>query len=147
MQRASDVSWRVLLLGVLVIVAGAVLWRLRLVVLPVFIALLLCAALAPLVTRLEKRMPTLAATWLVYLAFLTIVIGTIAVIVPLMASEMEGVGERINEGIDDVEDWLVDGPFNVSRSDLEDLRPDGGGRLSETVSEQSSNIVSGAGTA
>jgi predicted PurR-regulated permease PerM len=144
LQRASDVAWRVLLLGVLIVVVGAVLWRLRLVILPIFIALLLCAALAPLVTRLERRMPTLAATWLTYLAFLTLVIGTVVVIVPLMASEMEGVGERINQGIDDVEDWLVDGPFNVDRSDLEDLRPDGGGKLSETVSEQSSTIVSGA---
>ena len=145
LQRASDVSWRLLLLGFVVIAVGAVLWRLRLVILPVFIALLLCAALAPLVTRLERRMPTLLATWLVYLGFLAIVIGTIVVIVPLMASELSGVGDRVNEGLDDVEDWLVDGPLNLDRSDVEGIRPDssGSGKISETVSEQSSTILSG----
>jgi predicted PurR-regulated permease PerM len=148
LQRASDISWRLLLVGLLVLAVGAVLWRLRLVILPVFVAMLLCAALVPLVTRLEgKGVPTLAATWLVYLGFLALVIGTIVVIVPLMASELNGVGERVNEGLDDVEDWLVDGPLNLDRSDVEGIRPDGSGgagKISETVSKQSSTIVSGA---
>jgi predicted PurR-regulated permease PerM len=144
LHRASDIAWRVLLLGVLVLAVGAVLWRLRLVILPVFIALLLCAALAPLVTRLEQRgVPTLPATWLAYLVFLGLVIGTIVVIVPMMASELNGVGDRVSEGLDVVEDWLVTGPLNLDRSDVEDIRPDGSGNISETVSTSSSTVVSG----
>lgn len=138
-------AWRALVVGLLVVVFVSVLWRLRLVVLPVFVALLLCAALVPVVTRMERSgVPTLAAAWLTYLGFLAVVVGTFSLIIPTMSAQLTGLGETVSEGLDDVEDWLVRGPLDLDRSDVREVRPDGPGRFSDAVSSSWSTIVSGA---
>lgn len=60
LRRASDIVWRtgvlaVAVLVVAVLVLGAFMWQLRVVVLPVFVALLICTALTPPVVALERR--------------------------------------------------------------------------------------------
>ena len=140
-------AWRVLVLGVLALAVGALLWKLRVVVLPVLIALLLSSVLAPLVVRLEDRgWRSRWATLTVFLGFLLVVAGALASIVPATVSELEGLGDTIESALDDIEDWLVDGPLHLDRRDVEEVTDDPGGRLSEIVQQSSDQLASGART-
>jgi predicted PurR-regulated permease PerM len=143
-QRITDGAWRALVLGLLVLAVVALLWKLQIVVLPVFIAMLLCSVLAPLVVRLEQRgWKTLAATWVVFLGFVAVVGGIVAAIVPATVGEFDGLGETVESGLDDVEDWLIDGPLNLRRSDVTAYTDDPGGRLAELARDSSEQVVSG----
>lgn len=144
LRRASDAAWRIIVLGILVLAVITLLWRLRVVVLPVFVALLLCSALAPLVVRLERRgWGSAAATAVVFVGFVAVVGGMVAAIVPPTVAEFDGLGETVEEGLADVETWLVDGPLNLRRSDVNAFTDDPGGRLAELVRSSSASVVSG----
>lgn len=144
-RRITEGSWRILGLCGLVFVITVLLWKLRLVVLPVFIAMLLCSVLAPLVVRLERRgWPTLGATWLVFASFLLLFVGAGVAILPPTIQEFDGLGDTVQDGLEDVEDWLVDGPLNLSRGDVDEFTGDPIGRIADIAQSSTDSIVSGA---
>ena len=144
-RRITEGSWRLLGLAALVFVVTVLLWKLRLVVLPVFVAMLLCSVLSPLVLRLERRgWRTLGATWLVFLGFLLVLVGAGTAILPPTISEFGGLSQTIEEGLSDVEDWLVTGPLNLDRSDVEQYTGDPFGRLADFAQSSTESVVSGA---
>lgn len=147
LRRASDVAWRVLVVGLLAFVVGALLWKLRIVVLPVLIALLVSSVLAPLVVRLERRgWRTLPATLVVFFGFLLGLAAVVAALIPSTVNELEGLGDTLEAALDDIEDWLVDGPLGLERADVEEVTDDPGGKLSDLVRESSDRLASGART-
>lgn len=146
-RQVTDVAWRILVLGGLALAVGALLWKLRNVVLPVLIALLLSSVLAPVVVRLEERgWKTRTATLAVFVGFLLAIIAALASIVPATVDELEGLGDTLEAALDDIEDWLVDGPLQLDRSVVEEVTDDPGGRLSEIVQESSDQLAQGART-
>lgn len=144
-KRITDGSWRLLGFGAVLFLATVLLWKLRLVVLPVFVAMLLTSVLAPLVVRLERRgWRTLAATWLVFLGFIAVLVGAGLAILPPTVAEFDGLSESVETGIQDVEDWLVDGPLNLDRRDVGEFTDDPAGRIAEVVRSSSGSFVTGA---
>lgn len=98
----------------------------------------------PVVTRLEERgWPPLAATWGVVLSFLLVVAGVLALIVPATVAESDQLGDAVSDGLDEVERWLVEGPLDLDRGDVEELRDGAGGSLADLVRSSSSTIVDG----
>ncbi|MEW6471239.1 MAG: AI-2E family transporter [Actinomycetota bacterium] len=145
LKRASDVAWRLLMVAAAVVLGVFALTRLWFVVLPVFIALLLSAVLVPVVTRLERRrVPTLAATWLVFGGFVATVVGVLFLIVPSIADEFSGLGETISQGVDRFQRWLVDGPLDLEQEQLDRYRREAGSRIGELLRSSSKGIVAGA---
>lgn len=52
-------------------------------------------------------------------------VGLVALLGPPFASEVEGLGPTVRDGVDDVQTWLVeDSPFDLTRQDVEDARTD-----------------------
>ncbi len=144
-RRATDDVWRLIGVGVVVFFVTAMLWKMRLVVLPVFVALLLCSILAPLVTRLERRgWPTLGASWLVFIGFLLVIVGAGAAILPPTINQFDGLSASVDTGLADVQDWLVTGPLDLKRSDVEHYTNDPVGRLTDFLQSSSGGLVSGA---
>lgn len=144
-RRVTEGSWRLLGLAGLVFVVTVLLWKLRIVVLPVFVALLLVSVLSPLVVRLEKRgWRTLVATWLVFLCFLLVLVGAGTAILPPTIAEFDGLSGTVESGLNDVEDWLVTGPLSLDRSDVDDFTDDPGSRITDVVQSSSDSIISGA---
>ena len=144
-RRATDDVWRLIGVGVIVFFVTALLWKLRVVVLPVFVALLLCSILAPLVTRLEARgWPTLGASWLVFIGFLLLIVGSGAAILPPTIDQFDGLSASVDTGLADVQDWLVNGPLDLKRSDVEHYTDDPVGRLTDALQSSSGGLVSGA---
>ncbi len=144
-QRAATLAGRFLLVAAAVAVVGWVLWTIKLAVLPVFIAALLCTAMAPLVVRLERRgWPTLGATWLVFGGFLLVLAAIALVVIPPTASELGNVGDSVREGAQEVGDWLVDGPLGLDRARVEEFTDDPADKASDLIRSSDVSLTSGA---
>lgn len=107
-----------------IVVAGAlaVIWvllELRVVTVPLFVALLATTVLQPPVRALSrKRWPPLVATWAVLVGAVVVVTGGIATLVPAFVDQTDELGDRLNEGIAEIERWLETGPIGVEDPDL-----------------------------
>lgn len=107
-----------------IVAAGAlaVLWlvmELRVVTVPIFVALLITTGLQPPMRALcRRRLPPLAATWAVFLGAVLVVGGGVAALVPAFLSQTEELGVSVDEGIAEVEQWLETGPIGVEEPDL-----------------------------
>lgn len=142
---AGGVAWRV------VAIAGAgwlVLWlliKLRVVVLPVIVALMISTLLQPLAAWLRARgWPRALAAWAVLVAALVLVAGLFAVLAPQVASEVGEVGQRARQGFADIVNWLAEGPLDLSRSEIDRYVDQGLDRIGENSSAITSGVVAGA---
>lgn len=144
LRRTSEVAWRALVVAVAVVAVAALLWRLRIVVLPVFVALLACSVLAPLVTGLERRgWRTAVATATVFLGAALAVVAVLALVIPPTVEQLANTGDAVERGLDDVEDWLVNGPLDLSRAEVRDYTRDPGGKIAELARQSSDTITAG----
>jgi predicted PurR-regulated permease PerM len=148
LRLASDASWRLLVIAAAVLAVVLLVARLQFVLIPVFIALLLSTALAPPVRWLERRrVPTAAATAMVFVVFIGVLAGITAAIVPPVVDEFADLGPTLEEAADDIEEWLVDGPLDLKRRDVTDFRDNFGDRVGDALGITSGGIVRGARTA
>lgn len=141
--RLTSWTWRLLVVTAGVALVVFVLIQLRLVVLPVFVALLLVTVMAPVAERLrDRRVPNLAATWIAFLGFFALVGGLFWFIVPSIADEFQDLGPTLSDGIERVERWLIEGPLGLDRQQIADGKDRLGSSIADTASTQ--RIVSGA---
>lgn len=144
LHRASDVAWRVLVIAVTVALVVHLFARLRLVVLPVFGALLLASVLAPVVARLERLgWPRSVATAASVLGLLALLAAIGVLVVPAIVQEFTALDDAVSAGIDDVESWLVEGPLGLSPQELRRYRMEAGDSVRSFLGG-SGGIVSGA---
>jgi predicted PurR-regulated permease PerM len=141
----SDLSWRVLVCLALVAVVAWGLWQIRFVVLPVFIAFLLTTVLVPPAGWLRRRgVPPLLATFIVFVG----AIATVGLIVALLAQpvsdEMGELGRQIRAGIDELGDWVAEGPFGLTEAEIQDTIRDIESGISDSAGGIASGLVSGA---
>lgn len=148
LRRASDIAWRSAVLVGAAAVIAAVLWRLRVVTMPVFVAVLACTALAPPVVALERRgwRPALAA-WTVLGSFLVLAALVLVLIVPPAADELGSLDTAVTEGLQEVEDWLVDGPLDLERDQVSRWTDEPLQRAIELAESSPASISSGIRTA
>lgn len=122
---AAAWSWRLLVIGAAATMIVFVLIQLYVVVVPVILALFMAAALEPLVARLRR------AGWPPALATATVFLGTLAVLALLVgwigsavADELSDVGDRVDEGVQEVRDWLQGAPLKMKPERLDQLEED-----------------------
>lgn len=144
--RAAAYSWRLLVIGLLV---AAVLWltgQVLVVVVPLAVAALLTRALSPVSSRLCRAgwKPALAAA-ATLVGFIVLLVAVIALVGVAVAGEIDELGPTLSEGVDDVEDWLVDdSPFDVSRADVDRWREQAGDALSTFIGSNRGSVIAGA---
>ena len=145
LRRASDVAWRSLVIAAAVLALAYAFGRLRFVLLPLIIALLLTTVLAPVARWLEGRgLPTLAATWAVFLGFIGVLVVAGLLIVPAMVDEFSQLGPTVSKGVDDVEEWLIEGPLELEQAQIDDYRAQARQRLSDFAGSAGGEGVTGA---
>lgn len=128
---AAAWSWRLLLIGAAATMIVYVLIELYVVVVPVILALFLASVLEPLVARLRRhRWPPALATTAVFLGTLAVLVMVVGWIGANVADELSDVGERVDQGIAEVRDWLQGEPLNLSPERLDKLEDDLTGGLS-----------------
>ena len=114
-------SWRLIVVGV---VGWALLWffsTIRIVVIPLAIALLLTALLAPAVGwLLRARLPRSLATFLVVVAGLGAVAGTLTLVVNQFVEGVPQLSRNASEGIRQIQEWARTGPLHLSDRQVDD---------------------------
>ena len=128
--------WRLLVVAVAGWLAIAAARRLLLLLAPVAVAIVFTALLKPLADRLHRRgFPGSVATLAVLAGALLFVGGFVAVLTPRFFHEMDQVGPAVEDALVTAETWLVDGPLDLERSRVNDLRQ----RATELVSPGTGN--------
>ena len=119
LERASALSWRLLVVAAAVLFVLLVLSKILVVVVPVVVALFLSTVLVPPARWLQRRgwRPALA-TWAVFVLALLVLAAIAAVLAPNVAHDSTAVRDSTNGGVQRVQDWLVRGPFHLSRHDV-----------------------------
>jgi predicted PurR-regulated permease PerM len=119
LAAAAAWCWRLIVIGVVVYAIAQILDKLRLVVLPCAVAILLCALLQPVTDRLRRWMPSIAATWLTMLLALG-VLGGVGTFVGIQANDQfPYLVDRIQHTVKQAQSWLVTGPFHLKNSQLQ----------------------------
>lgn len=145
LDRAAAVAWRLLIIAVAVLAVGFVFLRLRLVVLPLIAALLIATLLQPPVQRLkEKRWPPALAAWTVYLPVLAALVAFGMFLVPQLADEFSELGDQFSQGVEQVRDYLTEGPFHFSDQQIDSALDRARESMAGDDGALTSRLVSGA---
>ena len=146
-RAAAAWAWRILAILLAAYVVLTALARIRVVIIPLAIALLLAALLQPLAAVLSKRgVPPALAT------AITLISGFIGIGLLVYVVEEQfrnGLGDlttQINGGIDKIQNWLITGPLGLSQQQINDYVDSARRSLSENRSELTSGALGAATT-
>ncbi len=138
---AAAFAWRILVVGAAVFVLGLVVARLRLVVVPIFVALLATTFLMPPAAWLKRRgWPDGLAALAVVASAAVILAGIVALLAPRAAADLDALDVSVRGGVETVEEWLVDGPLDLSQARVNELVE----RVEGEIRANASQIVGGA---
>ncbi|WP_246469005.1 AI-2E family transporter [Arthrobacter ipis] len=114
---------QVLLVLAVAAVSVYALLQVRLLVIPVLIALILAAAIGPFVNLLRRRgLPGGAATAVAFAALLLLLAGVGTVIYFSVRSQWGELVQQASEGLNELESFLLSGPVPVDREQLNQAR-------------------------
>lgn len=139
MRVAAEVGWRLLVLAGLIYVLMQVISVVSLVVIAFAVGLLVTALLQPTVARLRRwGFSQGLATATTFIGGF-VAIGLIGWFVVWQIMEnIDDLTNRIQQGIDDAQKWLIDGPFHVQEKQINNI----GNEISDWLGENSSEVTS-----
>jgi len=144
LRRLAAWSWRLL---VVLTAAGLVLYlliQLKVIVVPVIVALFLATLLVPLVSWLERRgWPHLTAVLTVFGCAVLLLVAIIAGFVPLIGNELVTLRQRADEGVAEVQRFIASRPFGLSEDDLNRYLDQARQRFSENSTGLTRGAVQG----
>ncbi|MCQ6554545.1 AI-2E family transporter [Streptomyces sp. C10-9-1] len=136
---AAEAGWRLLVLAGTLWVLMRVISAVQLVVLAFVAALLVTAMLQPTVARLRRTgLPRgLATAVTAILGF--VIMGLVGWFVVWQVMEnLDTLSARVRDGIDELKRWLLDSPFHVTESQINDIAEN----LSDTIGTNTEEITS-----
>jgi putative heme transporter len=142
--RLAAWSWRLL---VVLAAAGLLLYlliQLKVIVVPVIVALFLATLLVPLVQALEargwKHLPAVLAVFGGAVLLLAVIV---AGFVPLISNELDTLRQRADEGVAEVQRYIASRPFGLSEADLNRYLDQARQRFTENSSGLTRGAVAG----
>ena len=116
-------SGQILLAIILAVVVVYALIQLKLVVIPVLIALIIAAALSPVMGWLRKLgLGSMSATWVTLLAGIAVVGGVVTLIVFAVQNQFEDLATAATEGLDTLQEFILNGPLPIDAELIETAR-------------------------
>jgi predicted PurR-regulated permease PerM len=138
---ASAWSWRLLLIGAAIAVLLVVIARLRLIVVPVLIAVLLCALLVPLKGLLVRlRLPKWLAIVVCMLLTIAVIGGLLYLVGQQVRAESATLQLQSMHAEESLRTWLEGPPFNLSNQQIDD----GIRQISTAAHTDSQLLITGA---
>ncbi len=120
LRLAAAWSWRLIVVGVVGWALLIFISTIRIVVIPLAVALLLSALLAPAVGwLLRARLPRSLATFLVLIGGLAAVGGTLTLVVSEFIEGLPQLTENASQGVRQIQDWARTGPLHLSDSQVD----------------------------
>ena len=134
-------SWRMLVVLAMVVVLARVIGFMSTITIPLAIALLLSALLNPVKNfAIGKGMSPKLAAPIVFVGGLAVVIGIISLIIQQFVRDAPDLADQARAGISEVQDWMENGPLNLTQDQFNDYLTRG----QEWISNNSDAITSGA---
>jgi predicted PurR-regulated permease PerM len=122
-DRIGHVGTRSIQILLIVTLVSVVIWgmiQLKLVVIPVLIALIVAAAAAPVIRWLRRFMPNILAAWVALLSGMLFFGGVVTLIVFAVRDQWDQLASKAVEGIDQLIVWLQEGPLPIDAKQIED---------------------------
>jgi predicted PurR-regulated permease PerM len=145
LRRLAAWSWRLL---VILTAAGLVLYLLillKVIVVPVIVALFLATLLVPLVSWLQARgWKHLPAVLAVFGGAVLLLVAIILGFIPLISNELDTLRQRADEGVAEVQRYIASRPFGLSEADLNRYLDQARARFTENSSGLTRGAVEGA---
>ena len=114
LRVAASWAWRSAVIALVVVLAVRALADIRVVVVPLLVALLVATQLHPVAQRLRTRGAGRALAALVVVGGAgTVLAGVLAVLAPAVVRELDDLGESVGEGIRRVAQWAADAGLGV----------------------------------
>lgn len=136
LRIAAAWSWRLIVISA---VAYGLLWitdRYIILVAPLMIGLLLAGLLAPALRWVLKlKLNRSLATTLVLVGGLAVVGGTLTLVVNQVIAGLDDMRRSAEQGLVDIQEWLQDGPLNMSQADLDEVVRQAGTWVEENTQE------------
>ena len=118
-RTAAAWAWRIILFIAAIYLLLRVIALLRIVVIPVAVALLLAALFQPVSAFLRRRgMNKSLAAGLVLITALIVVFGGLGLIIQTFISQLADLSSQVGDGIDEVQSWLASGPLHISQTQI-----------------------------
>jgi predicted PurR-regulated permease PerM len=115
-------AWRLLLVAAVVYLVFKIAVALRLLVIPLIIAILLTALLQPLTALLRRAgLPALAATWCTVLAMLAFLFGVGTLITNRVQADYPRLAAEVRRTVHELQAYLAGPPFRLSNTRLDQL--------------------------
>ncbi|HWM40415.1 MAG TPA: AI-2E family transporter [Streptomyces sp.] len=139
LRVAAESAWRLLVLAGLVWVLIQVISSISLLVLSFSAALLVTALLQPTVARLKRhRVGRGLATMITFITGF-VVMGLIGWFVVWQVTEnLPTLTSRVQDGIDEMQNWAIHGPFHVPQEQVNDIAKN----LSQWLGDNSKEVTS-----
>ncbi|MGW6461932.1 AI-2E family transporter, partial [Streptomyces sp. NPDC055078] len=139
MRVAAEAGWRLLVLAGTLWVLMRVISAVQLVVLAFVAALLITALLQPTVARLKRLgLPRGLATAVTAIAGF-VLMGLVGwFVVWQVMDNLDNLSDRVRDGIEELKRWLLDSPFHVTESQINDIAKN----LSDTIGTNTEEITS-----
>ena len=132
LRIATAYAWRFLVVAA---AAGVIIWvviQLKLLVIPLMVAILVTALLRPAIGwMLRHRVPRWLAIAISVLGTLAIVGGLLWLAIWQITRQYASVQERTVEAIDQFRDYLIAGPLHLTPAQIDDLLTQAAGLLQE----------------
>lgn len=133
-RGAAEDAWRLIGIGLLAVGAFLLFMRLRVVMLPLFAGALLATLVAPFAEWQRSRgvprgIASLISVFGVVIAVLALTVGAVS----LAVGDTDELSASLSDSGDDLADWLVDGPADLERRDVQDARDDLGKEAGEAA--------------
>ena len=144
-RTAGAASWRFLAIVAAVGAVAYALVYLRVVVLPIIIALLVSTLLLPVVRWLKGRgVPDSLAAGGAMLGAVLVIVAIAAAVAPSIGDQFGELRPRAEAGVRQASDVLADPPFNLSEREIRERVDDGIARLRENGGPLARGVQSGA---
>ena len=141
LKVATAYSWRFLVVATAIGVAVWLIIQLKLLVIPLLIAILVTALLWPVFTwMLRHRVPRWLAIVISVLGTLAIVAGLLWLVIWQVTRQWSSVQERTVEAMERFRQYLIDGPLHLTSAQIDDLLTQAGA----LIQEQAQLLWSGA---
>ena len=117
-RTASEWAWRGLVIGAAAVAVLYITNVLSEVVIPILVALLLAALLQPIYALLTRIVPRGLAAGITVIGTLAMVFGLLSFVGSQLTSQIDDIGEKVGDGIDQIRQWL-NTTFGVTDRQLE----------------------------
>ncbi|SMH34122.1 Predicted PurR-regulated permease PerM [Rathayibacter oskolensis] len=141
MRIAGAWAWRVLVVAAALAVLGLLVIELRLIVIPLLLAIVIAALLVPFSNFLQRhRWPKWAAIVLSELGIVVVIGGLLFLVVTQVYAGFDDLSRQTVESYDDLKAWLLEGPLHLTEGDINEYAQ----QALSALQQDSGMLVSGA---